>query len=118
LFRLLVFSGQSARAGQTLAKQAIKVKKSAVGEASHRFHPFVQNGSHTITGPMRACQVFSKATARQPHLDCTQTIGGRRPSLHTDTEDMGAVSSRNSPLIIAGGNRACIAPEVSLQASP
>jgi hypothetical protein len=36
---LFGFSGHSARAGQTLAKEAIKVKKSAVDEASHRFRP-------------------------------------------------------------------------------
>jgi hypothetical protein len=33
-----VFSGQSARAGQTLAKKAIKVKKSADDKAKHGVH--------------------------------------------------------------------------------
>jgi hypothetical protein len=37
---LFVFSGHSARAGQTLAKEAIKVKKSAVAKAEHRVHSF------------------------------------------------------------------------------
>jgi hypothetical protein len=35
---LFGFSGHSARAGQTLAKKAIKVKKSAVEKAEHRIH--------------------------------------------------------------------------------
>jgi hypothetical protein len=37
---LFGFSGQSARAGQTLAKKAIKIKKSAGDKANHRFCPF------------------------------------------------------------------------------
>jgi hypothetical protein len=37
---LFVFSGHSARAGQTLAKEAIKVKKSAVAKAEHLVHSF------------------------------------------------------------------------------
>jgi hypothetical protein len=38
LIRLFGFSGQSARAGQTLAKEKIKAIKSAGGESKHRIH--------------------------------------------------------------------------------
>jgi hypothetical protein len=37
---LFLFSGHSARAGQTLAKEAIKVKKSAVVKSEHPVHSF------------------------------------------------------------------------------
>jgi hypothetical protein len=36
----LEFSGHSARAGQTLAKKEIKVRKSAVAKAEHQVNSF------------------------------------------------------------------------------
>ena len=58
-----MFSGHSARAGQTLAKEAIKVKKSAGAKAGHRVESFIVQKFKKNTGSIPACQAFSKEGA-------------------------------------------------------
>jgi hypothetical protein len=54
------FSGHSARAGQTLAKKAIKVKISAGGKSSHRVLAFQTLKWRKNTRSDFSCQAFSE----------------------------------------------------------
>jgi hypothetical protein len=53
--------GHSARAGQTLAKKAIKIKKPPGRKILHGFHSVEVKKRGKNTGLLRACQAFSKS---------------------------------------------------------
>jgi hypothetical protein len=61
LFCLYRFSGQSARAGQTLAKKAIKVEKSAGEKRKHGVHSYAVNSGQKIQSQCLPVKLFKWA---------------------------------------------------------